>query len=390
MSEKEVRDAIYRLVSLMHGMDEIEKEHIHFARQWITSGAEIFRLEKPAIPDIHLVSYFIPIDLDTKQILLANHKKSGLWLPPGGHVELNENPLNTVKREANEELGVESELLFDTPIFLSVTKTVGETAGHTDVSLWYVLGLNADCPIDYDREEFNKVHWFSFDDLPYHRSDPHLKRFVKKLTQKISFDYAAVTRNSYETSVKEYAKNVIDLHPKAQGEKFKKMLPEHAKILDLGCGPGRDAKIFSDLGLQVVGVDYSLKMIEMAKQTASQAEFYEMDIEELKFPEESFDGVWASCSLLHIPKNRITSVLSKIYALLKSDGVLYLSVKQGTGEIVTQDQRYGGLEKFWSFFQEDELQDFLKIAGFTICDVTVVSAITNYQTHPLIKIFAKK
>lgn len=203
-------------------------------------------------------------------------------------------------------------------------------------------------------------------------------------------DDIQVTRNSYESSAEEYAKNVSHLHPRAQGEKFQKMLPDHAMILDVGCGSGRDAKVFSERGLKVVGVDFSSKMIEVAKRTAPQAQFYEMDLEDLNFPKESFDGVWASCSLLHIPKNRVISVLSKIHTLLKEDGVLYLSVKQGTGERIERDNRYGGLEKFWSFFQEDELRIFLANADFKILEIFTIGPISSYHTHPRIKVFAKK
>ena len=203
-------------------------------------------------------------------------------------------------------------------------------------------------------------------------------------------DHAALTRKSYESSAEEYAENVLHLHPKVQGEKFQKMLPEHATILDVGCGSGRDAKIFSEMGLQVVGVDFSAKMIEVAKRTAPRAQFYEMDVEDLNFPKESFDGVWASCSLLHLAKNRVISVLSKIHNLLRQDGVFYLSVKQGSGEMIEKDQRYGGLEKFWSFYQEDELRNFLTSAGFNIHEVFIVGSHASYQTHPRIKFFAKK
>ncbi len=390
MSTVNIRSAIQQIVSAIRSLDRLEDQHIRFVLDWIESGNEIFRIEKPATPDTHLVSYFVVVDQNTNQILLTDHKKSELWLPPGGHVEINEHPIETVKREAKEELGIEAEFLFDEPIFLTVTKTVGQTSGHTDVSLWYVLKGNSYNPIDYEKEEFKGVHWFSFDELPYDRSDPHLGRFIEKLKQELAVNHTALTRNSYESSAEEYAKNVMHLHPKAQGEKFQKMLPDHATILDVGCGSGRDAKIFSEMGLKVVGIDFSSKMIEVAKQTAPQAQFHKMDLEDIRFPQESFDGVWASCSLLHIPKNKIISVLSQIHNLLRKDGVLYLSVKQGAGEMVEKDQRYGGLEKFWSFFQEDELRDFLVSAGFNIHEICVVGAISSYQTHPRIKVFSKK
>jgi 8-oxo-dGTP diphosphatase len=87
MNVAEIRSDIHQLVSSIEPLDSLEQEHIDFVLRWIESGAEVFRLEKPATPDIHLVSYFVVIDQTTNQILLTDHKKSGLWLPPGGHVE---------------------------------------------------------------------------------------------------------------------------------------------------------------------------------------------------------------------------------------------------------------------------------------------------------------
>jgi len=59
---------------------------VHFAKGWIDSGAQIFRLMKPETPDPHLVAYFLLLDPAQKKVLLVDHKKAGLWLPSGGHV----------------------------------------------------------------------------------------------------------------------------------------------------------------------------------------------------------------------------------------------------------------------------------------------------------------
>lgn len=162
-------------------LDDKEEEHLRFTRNWISSGAEIFRIAKPATPDPHLVAYFLLLDSMRKKVLLVDHKKAELWLPAGGHVELNEHPKETVKREVLEELDTEAEFLFPTPFFLTVTQTVGQTGGHTDVSIWYLLKGHVDVDYCFDREEFNRIHWFSPMDIPYERSDPHMKRCLEKL-----------------------------------------------------------------------------------------------------------------------------------------------------------------------------------------------------------------
>ena len=175
-----VRNIISTLDAMVP-LDAKEKEHLCFTRDWVSSGAQIFRLSKPAIPDPHLVTYFLLFDSCQKKVLLVDHKKAGLWLPAGGHVEPNEHPKETAKREALEELNIEAEFALEDPFFLTVTKTVGLTAGHTDVTLWYLL--KGDCKKEYcfDRQEFENIGWFSLQDIPYERSDPHMKRCLEKL-----------------------------------------------------------------------------------------------------------------------------------------------------------------------------------------------------------------
>lgn len=85
-----IRQEIITAISSIIPFDVLEQEHLDFVKDWIASGAEIFRIAKPDKPNIHLVSYFIVLDPSTNELLLVDHKKAELWLPPGGHVELNE------------------------------------------------------------------------------------------------------------------------------------------------------------------------------------------------------------------------------------------------------------------------------------------------------------
>lgn len=182
MSTHDIRIKIHQLVTGISPLDKTEQEHISFVLDWIESGSEIFRIEKPAIPEIHLVSYFMVASPDMDQFLLVDHKKAELWLPPGGHVDPNEDPTETVRREAKEELGIDAEFFFDKPLFLTVTKTVGNIARHTDVSLWYLLKCNPQQSLDFDTNEFNQIRWFSIDAIPFEKSDPHMQRFLLKLS----------------------------------------------------------------------------------------------------------------------------------------------------------------------------------------------------------------
>ena len=181
MSTVNIRSQIHQIVSSMSPLDELEQDHIRFVLDWIDSGREIFRIEKPATPDTHLVAYFVIASTEMDQVLLVDHKKAELWLPPGGHVDPGEDPKETVRREAKEELGIEAEFISDKPIFLTVTKTVGNVVEHTDVSLWYLLKGDPYRVMNPDLEEFNQIRWFAIDEIPFDISDPHMKRFIQKM-----------------------------------------------------------------------------------------------------------------------------------------------------------------------------------------------------------------
>lgn len=174
-----MRNAIREEVASIEPLDEIERAHVDDALAWIDSGAQLCRVQKPATPPKHLVSYFALVDDD--HVLLVDHRNAQLWLPSGGHVEPGEHPRATVARELFEELGLELSDPVVAPLMLTCSQTVGLTAGHTDVSLWYVIDANRQVPLGFDTDEFNAVRWFHFSEAPVTRSDPHLGRFLRKL-----------------------------------------------------------------------------------------------------------------------------------------------------------------------------------------------------------------
>lgn len=171
------------LFIIPHG--ELEQQHIDETITWIRSGVPLFRTEKPATPPKHLVSYFVLIDEEARKILLVDHKKAQLWLPSGGHVEPDEHPADAAARECHEELGIIADFWQENPLFITSTVTVGLTAGHTDVSLWYVLKGNHHHTYAFDKEEFHDIRWFDFEAIPYDRTDPHMARFIAKLIKRI-------------------------------------------------------------------------------------------------------------------------------------------------------------------------------------------------------------
>ena len=174
-----MRAEIRKEIEQIEPLDDLERVSKIDVLSWIDSGVEICRLEKPAIPPRHLISYFAVVD--GEHILLVDHINAELWLPTGGHVEPGEHPRTTALREAKEELSIDGEFLHEQPLFLTETETVGKTAGHIDVSIWYVLKGDRSAEIVFDESEFHCARWFHKNDVPLNRTDRHMSRFLEKL-----------------------------------------------------------------------------------------------------------------------------------------------------------------------------------------------------------------
>jgi 8-oxo-dGTP diphosphatase len=175
---------VHNMISGIEPWDELEEQHQLDTLRWLESTDDVFRREKPATPDRHLVSYVVLVDAEGST-LLVDHINAGLWLPPGGHVDSDENPAQTARREAQEELGV-TRLPTEhatQPAFVTVTRTVGQDDGHLDVSLWFAFVGQRDMPLKPDPAEIREVRWWSPADVLAEdpgRFDPHYGRFIMK------------------------------------------------------------------------------------------------------------------------------------------------------------------------------------------------------------------
>ena len=189
MTDLDARTLVTDLVAAVQPFDAREAADQADILGWVASGQQLFRTAPPATPPKHLVVYFVPVDATGRCLLLGDHRKSGLWLPPGGHVEDGEDPHQAVVREAREELGIAAEFHpglgqeGEGPFFLTVTPT-NEAASHLDVDLWFVLHLNRKQRLPPDPREFDSVRWFGLDerrDWSAGRYDPEMGRFAGKL-----------------------------------------------------------------------------------------------------------------------------------------------------------------------------------------------------------------
>jgi len=129
-------------------------------------------------------------------------------------------------------------------------------------------------------------------------------------------------------------------------------------ILDFGCGPGRDLKVFAERGYIAIGLEGAAPFAAMAREHSG-CEVWQQDFLKLDLPEHRFDGVFANASLFHVPSQELPRVLSELHATLKPGGVLFSSIPRGSNEEGWNGGRYGAYHDLESW------RRFLSSAGFT-------------------------
>ena len=138
------------------------------------------------------------------------------------------------------------------------------------------------------------------------------------------------TLQYYEDNAETFISGTVNADMSDARQRFLKLLPENALILDFGCGSGRDTKAFLEHGYRVDAVDGSAELCRQASDYTGicvrQMLFQELDISNY------YDGVWACASILHLSKIEISDVLKRISNALKPGGILYTSFKYGTFE----------------------------------------------------------
>lgn len=134
----------------------------------------------------------------------------------------------------------------------------------------------------------------------------------------------------YNKHAEEFIASTFEVDMESLYQPFLAELPEGARILDVGCGSGRDTLAFKNKGYQVDAIDYSEELVKKASRLTGipikLKSFYEVD------DYEAYDGIWACASLLHCERTRLKEVIGKLVSALKPNGVLYMSFKYGNGD----------------------------------------------------------
>ena len=166
------------------------------------------------------------------------------------------------------------------------------------------------------------------------------------------------TIDYYNANAEQYYQSTVDVDFEQLRKKFVSYLPERARIIDIGCGSGRDVKAFCDMGYQAIGLDASEKLARIARKQLG----IEVIVADMAtwIADEPFDGIWCCASLLHLNESDAELFFDNLQHNLKSGGILFLSVKEG---IQTGFDEKG---RFMQNYTEAELREKIKRAGLGI------------------------
>ena len=168
-----------------------------------------------------------------------------------------------------------------------------------------------------------------------------------------------MTLKYYQDNAQTFFDGTVNVDMSSLYETFTKHLAPGARVLDAGCGSGRDAKAFLEMGYQVEAFDASPAMVELAREHTG------LPVQLMTFADvdwkEEFDGIWCCASLLHVPAVELPDVMRGLADALKPGGVWYVSFKYGDGEREVDGRRFTdmdevGLRRMSAAVQEIEIK----------------------------------
>lgn len=197
-------------------------------------------------------------------------------------------------------------------------------------------------------------------------------------------DWTKRTIETYDAIAAAYADRWYDQRLETALRRFRQQLADGARVLDAGCGHGRDTHHLRELGLNAIGLDRSLNLLREAQRRGA-APWCLGDLRQLPFANDVFHGVWACASLLHLPKEEMPLALRELQRVMIQDGTLWLAVKAGTDTEMVAD--WAGHERFFAYYDQNELARLVRDAGFVIRKIKIVNKAA--QTHNWINLTAR-
>lgn len=300
-----------------------------------------------------------------------NQHLAGFWEFPGGKIEEGESHQQCLQRELNEEFSIScvigdflAESIYD--------------YGHKIIQLFgyrvhHVTG-------SFYLKDHDKICWRPIEEL----SDLQWAPADIPLVEKLQYD-CITTRNLefYQRNSDHYLKESLGFDMHLLRKKFIDLIPGNGHILDLGCGSGRDSHAFLNLGYRVSATDGSAEIARATSQYLGQPvttqRIQDLDAVEI------FDGIWASASLLHIPKAEMSKTFESIIDALRSTGIWYMSFKYG------ETERWDEQGRFFNDYSIHSIQTLLSsFTNIKIIEVNQQTSPLRGQPQPWLNVFIRK
>lgn len=175
----------------------------------------------------------------------------------------------------------------------------------------------------------------------------------------------SITNRYYNENAQSFFDTTVNVDVQKLYDRFLPRIENHGKILDAGCGSGRDSKNFLNLGYKVVAFDANESLVELATEYLNQHVTH-ATFESFEAKPDSFDAIWACASLLHVPNKELPRTFSRLSELLKPKGVFYCSFKYGN----TEQIRNG---RFFADMNEQTLRDALSSTQLKVVETWMSS-----------------
>lgn len=180
-------------------------------------------------------------------------------------------------------------------------------------------------------------------------------------------DKNKIATDTYEKIADIYTKQYFnDFSDIKYVDKFLELLPNKAKVLDVGSGPGQFAKYLFSKGFEIIGIDMAQKMLEISKERVPEVVFKKMDMRNLSFAGGEFDGLLVAYSLIHIPSNDILKTLAGFKRVLKRGGFIELITQKGDPDKIISEPFMPSEKMFFNFFTKERISSYLNAAGFEV------------------------
>ena len=220
---------------------------------------------------------------------------------------------------------------------------------------WQRTGTRSD-GATFTIDSFARYH---LHDLVHHAHD------VSHVTKRVTVD-------SYDASASDYVAEVNPMSDQvvATLDRFVAALPAGARVLEVGSGSGRHATALEERGISVRRTDITPAFVRLLRAAGHDADVVDPLTDDLSDParDAPYDGVWASASLLHVRREDLPDVLTRLAAVTRPDGVLHLAVKEGDGARFSTHGSVAGPRHF-TFWREEPLRQVLGDAGWDVTSV---------------------